>query len=156
MLFLGQTAGIFGRAAHRIPDEEEINLSMEMRDMIDNGERSHGGRSDGGRGQCPAPTWIRIISLTLVFTMVLGDPLWAAGVSDFLRVSFSRDIKNLTVPSKFGTITDKWIAKETRRGGSPCPPANVNSDKSISISRDQNCGQAQGPAPTGFEWVRQS
>src|SRR5256885_15960523 len=55
-------------------------------------------------------TLTRIISIVLSLTILVGDPSWAAGVSDLLRVSFSHDLHDLSVPSKFGTVTDKWIS----------------------------------------------
>src|SRR5579864_5792851 len=53
---------------------------------------------------------IRAVSLVLTLTLFVGDPAWAAGVSDMVRASFSHDLRDLTVPSKFGSLTDRWIA----------------------------------------------
>src|SRR5882672_3173856 len=52
---------------------------------------------------------IRVVSLVLTLTLFVGDPAWATGVSDLVRTSFSHDLRDLSVPSKFGTVTDKWV-----------------------------------------------
>src|SRR6185436_17063201 len=61
------------------------------------------------KGFLPLPL-LRAVSLLLTFTILVGDPSWASGVSYLFRTSFSSDLRDLSVPSKLGTITDKWIA----------------------------------------------
>src|SRR6476646_9436735 len=51
---------------------------------------------------------VRFVALLLSLCMLVGDPTWAAGVSDFVQLNFSRDLRNLSIPSRFGTITDRW------------------------------------------------
>ena len=59
----------------------------------------------------------------LVFaTMLVGDPTWAAGVSDFFRSQISRDIRDLSVPTRLGVITDRWA------------PARVSAYRSDGVS----------------------
>jgi len=48
------------------------------------------------------------------FQSRLCDPTWAASVSDFVRVSFSHDLRDLAIPARLGDITDKWIASSRR------------------------------------------
>jgi len=55
---------------------------------------------------------IRVLCLTISGSLLLGDPSWAAGLSDFFSASFSGDLASLSVPSKFGTITDQWTSPE--------------------------------------------
>src|ERR1019366_575686 len=78
----------------------------------------------------------RCLSLSLVFAMVFADPSFAAGMGDFIRVSFSHDLGNLSVPGKFGAITDRWIApirekkgqrEEGKKGSSSLPPSFASS-----------------------------
>jgi hypothetical protein len=66
------------------------------------------------------PLAVRIISLALALCLLVGDPIWAAGVSEFIHSNFSSDLRTLSVPSRFGAVTDRWIPRtdaETRRGG---------------------------------------
>src|SRR5580658_725660 len=51
----------------------------------------------------------RAVSLLLTLTILLADPSWAVGVSDFLRVSFSSNFQDMVVPSHLGTISDRWV-----------------------------------------------
>src|ERR1051326_3440589 len=66
------------------------------------------------RPHIPSSYFTRIISLTLIVSMVFCDPVFASVMPDFIRSSFSHDLENLTIPSKFGAITDKWVSAESR------------------------------------------
>src|SRR5205807_9631973 len=59
----------------------------------------------------------RTIAIVLSLTIVVGDPVWAAGVADLIRSSLSHDLRDLSIPGRFGTITDKWIAPERASEG---------------------------------------
>src|ERR1700687_5925483 len=65
---------------------------------------------------------LRAVSFVLTLTMVVGDPAWAAGVSEMFRASFSHDLDNLSVSARFGTITDKSIAPKGEGGGAKGAP----------------------------------
>ena len=76
--------------------------------MID-ADLKMGEKNTSAASLLPLPL-LRVVSLVLALTMLVGDPGWAASVSDFIHVSFTHDLHDLTVPSKFGTLMDRWIA----------------------------------------------
>ena len=52
---------------------------------------------------------VRAVSLLLTVCILVADPSWAAGVSDLIRVSFSSDLRDITIPARLGSISDKWV-----------------------------------------------
>lgn len=51
---------------------------------------------------------VRVVSLTLSVLIFAGDPSTAAGVSDFLRSSYSTDLRDFSLPARLGDVTDRW------------------------------------------------
>src|SRR5579871_5498130 len=62
---------------------------------------------------------LRTISIALIVTMTIGDPSWAAGMSDLYQTHFSTDLSNLSIPMKFGEITERKIVPSLSKSQPP-------------------------------------
>src|SRR5437016_5081299 len=76
--------------------------------------------------------FVRGLCILLALIMVGGDPTWAAGVSDFFHSSFSSDLRDLSVPTKLGMITERHLASSESRVLSPESRKTPDSNSALS------------------------
>ena len=62
---------------------------------------------------------MRLISCILGFALTTGDPAWAAEISAVFHASFSSRLADLSVPIRFGQLTDRWMAPQTTSAPKP-------------------------------------